>query len=222
VNKRVLFTGAVVALAGAAAVIRSSHTPQQPAVQIRSAAQPAVPPEAPVRRVVYVAGAVARPGVYELPPGARVQAALRAAGGALPGADLEAVNLARPVEDGEEIAVPRPGELVRTASAGGEPSETGRRRRRRRHHGSGERGAARRQEKEPPAETVDVNAASAEELETLPGIGPSLAERIVTFRETNGPFGSAEDLLDVNGMNDRRLEEIEPYIETGGKAPRSP
>ena len=215
-NKRVLFTGAVVALAGAAAVIRSSHTQQQPAVQIRSAAQPAAPSAAPPRRVVYVAGAVVRPGVYELVPGARVEAALRAAGGALPGADLEAVNLARPVEDGEEIAVPRPGELARASSAGAEPGESGgRRKRRHRHRAGGERGAARRQEKEPPAEPVDVNAASAEELETLPGIGPSLAERIVTFRETNGPFGSTGDLLDVNGMNDRRLEEIAPFIRTG-------
>jgi competence protein ComEA len=216
VNKRVLFTGAVVALAGAAAVIRSSHTgQQQPPLQISSVPRAAEPSQAPARRVVYVAGAVARPGVYEVPPGARVESALRAAGGALPGADLEAVNLARPLEDGEEIAVPRPGEPVRASSAEGDPGEGGRRHRRHRRRAAGERASTRRQEKEPPAEPVDVNAASAEELETLPGIGPSLAERIVTFRETNGPFGSAGDLLDVNGMNDRRLEEIAPYIRAG-------
>lgn len=127
---------------------------------------------------VHVAGQVRTPGVVELPAGSRVADAVTAAGGALPGADVTALNLAAVVPDGAQIRVPAPGDEPLTDAAlvtadGGDGSEDG---------------------------TVDVNRAGAAELETLPGIGPVLAERIVAWRTDNGPFGSVESLRDVPGI----------------------
>ncbi len=161
-----------------------------------AAAVPAIAPLAAVRPwralipgsggavVVYVAGEVARPGVYRLPAGSRAEAAVRAAGGLRPGADPVAVNLAERVEDGEEIAVPAPGEA---------PAP---RRRRRRGPAPkiGERGAARPAGARQGAQGSSRASPSIRTpptpvtLETLPGIGPGLAARIVEFRDANGPF----------------------------------
>jgi competence protein ComEA len=138
--------------------------------------------------VVHVVGQVAEPGVITLPAGARVGDALDAAGGATRRADLSAVNLARTVIDGEQVYVPRPGEQV--PAAGGGPSWSGA------AGGGGEGGL------------VDVNTADAATLETLPGIGPVLAERIVAWREENGPFASVDELGDVSGVGPSVLEQL--------------
>jgi competence ComEA-like helix-hairpin-helix protein len=204
-------------------------------------ASPAPARESPVERhglrtlTVYVAGAVARAGVYALPATSRANDAVRAAGGASGDADLVAVNLAEPLSDGEEIVVPVKGG---TDSAEAQPSTDGARaggrvhrashRKRRKHHkrrsaeaavtSEGSDGASSSPDPtvaaEGPSQIVDINAADANELETLPGIGPSLASRIVTFREINGPFSSADDLLDVNGMTQGRVDAISPYVAT--------
>ncbi|MGP6158385.1 MAG: helix-hairpin-helix domain-containing protein [Vulcanimicrobiaceae bacterium] len=159
--------------------------------------------------VVYVAGEVHQPGVYTLAAGARAVDALRAAGGPAGDADLVAVNLAEPLSDGEEIVVQPKGAANSSAALlGGVSASSGRRRRSGRHAG---RRSSLRSRKEPPAETVDLNRADAAALEELPGVGPALAARIVAFRDLNGPFASLDDLLDVNGMSDSRLEEIAPY-----------
>jgi competence protein ComEA len=236
-NQRLALSAAAVVLAAGAAVFRPWH-PSAPALagadSVAVAAARSSPPGAgpsaagvlpagvlpsagvlpaasrgSERAVVYVAGEVLRPGVYALPVSARAVDALRAAGGPGPGADLVAVNLAERLTDGEEIVVqPKGAPALLTASGTAGPLQAGRRRssgRSARHRrGSRSRKAA-------PAETVDLNRADAATLEELPGVGPALAERIVAFRQLNGPFASLDELLDVNGMSDSRLEEIAPY-----------
>jgi len=117
--------------------------------------------------VVDVSGAVAAPGLVELSAGARVADAIEAAGGASADAVLDELNLARRVEDGEQILVPRVGD-----------------------------------EEDPGGGLINLNQADASELETLPGVGPVLAERIVADREENGPFASVDDLGRVPGVGD--------------------
>lgn len=237
---------AVVTVAAATAAYRGFvHAPDAlpsaaPAGDLAIATQ--VPArESPVERraprtvTVYVAGAVARAGVYALPASGRANDAVRAAGGASGDADLVAVNLAEPLSDGEEIVVPVKGA---TGSVDAQPSTDGARaggrvhrashRKRKRHHKrrsaeaavTSDASDAAAASEDPvaasdgPTQIVDINAADENELETLPGIGPSLAARIVTFREINGPFSSADDLLDVNGMTQGRLDAITPYVAT--------
>lgn len=141
--------------------------------------------------MVHVAGAVARPGVVHLPAGARVLDALRAAGGGLPDADLDRLNLAAKVVDGQRIAVPRVGApgLGGLAAA---PDEAG-------DAGSG-------------AGPLDLNTASAAQLEALPGIGPSLAAAIVAEREKRGGFRSVGELRDVRGIGERRFADLEHRV----------
>lgn len=145
--------------------------------------------------VVYVAGAVAKPGIYRVPLGARAADAVAVAGGMLPGADALAVNLAARVSDGDEIAVLRVGESIRPAHV--------------------PRAAERRSRKRAPSSPgsfVNINTADAAALESVPGIGPALADRIVAIRDADGPFGSFDELLDVAGMTAARLERARPHL----------
>jgi competence protein ComEA len=159
-----------VALAAGAWYARSAPQPAPPVV-VASAEEAAV--ESGL--TVHVSGAVAEPGMVLVPQGARVADAVVAAGGALPDADLHAVNLAARVSDGQLLAVP-------SASAGG--------------GGTGSTGHDGR---------VAVNTASAADLESLPGVGPVLAQRIVDHRLRHGPFSTVEDLLDVPGIGEGKL-----------------
>jgi competence protein ComEA len=143
----------------------------------------------PSSLVVHVAGAVARPGVYELNDGARVHDAIAAAGGAVRRADPDALNLAAAVADGERIYVPRLGESVPVAL-----EDT--------PDGSGN----------VPAETIDLNHATVEELDVLPGVGPATAAAIVDHREQNGPFATVDDLEDVRGIGPAKLEAIRDLV----------
>jgi competence protein ComEA len=220
-----LFTLALVGLAAVAALFRSTAASRAPAAPafVESSAGPHVArmhAESavghPARVVVYVAGQVLRPGVYELPSGSRSEAAIRAAGGLRSSADAVAVNLAAPLEDGEEIAVPAHGEI---APGGSGSRRSGRERRLGRHHERRLHGAAsgRHRVRKAPDQPVDLNSADAAALETLPGIGPGLAARIVEFRDANGPFASLDDLLDVTGTSPRLIEELQPYALVGGR-----
>jgi competence protein ComEA len=153
----------------------------------------------PSEIVVDVAGRVRNPGVYTFHPGDRVIDAIRRAGGALPGADLMSLNLAAPLTDAEQIIVGRAdgkGPPSSTTSAGG--SGTGG------TSGGGSTG-------EPPRK-VNINTASLEELDSLPGIGPVLAQRIIDYRTQHGPFQSVQDLLDVPGIGDSHLADLEPLV----------
>lgn len=147
-----------------------------------SAAQSSVSEEV----TVHAAGAVVTPGVYRLPGGSRVTDLLNAAGGATADADLDQLNLAAPLSDGERILVPRRGETV---SAAANPSSA---------NGSSTK--------------VDLNTATAEELDKLPGIGPATAEAIIRYRETRGRFRSVTELLEVRGIGEAKLEQLRPLV----------
>ena len=145
--------------------------------------------------VVHVTGAVSRPGVVTLPPGSRVTDAINAVGGASAEADTQQLNLARVLTDGEQIRVPRIGEVLPDpapqpggATTPGARTAPGK---------SGDGGAS---------GTVNINTASASELEKLPGIGPALAQRIVEYRDSHGPFASVDSLTDVPGIGKAKLE----------------
>lgn len=146
--------------------------------------------------LVHVVGAVAEPGLVTLPEGARVADAVEAAGGVTRKADLTAVNLARTVVDGEQLYVPEPGELVGAPAAPGSG-------------GPGGSGGA------SADGTVDINAADAVMLEALPGVGPSIAQAIVEWREANGPFASVDELQDVPGIGPATLDEIRESARVG-------
>lgn len=149
--------------------------------------------------VVYVAGAVEHPGLYRLRGGARAADAVRRAGGLLPQADPVAVNLAERLSDGEEIAVLRTGEAPRART--------------RRAAGSSRR---RKSAATVPSAPLDLNAADETALASLPGVGDTLAARIVEYRRVNGPFASVDELADVAGMSQRRVDALAPYLVAGG------
>jgi competence protein ComEA len=190
------------------------------------------PPPAEV--VVHVVGAVKNPGVVHLPNGARAVDAIDKAGGSLTNADLEQLNLAAKVQDGTQLYVPRKGQAPsppprRSSVTGqisplqvdvpdrievappyravravpdapvGSTSPLGR---------SGSRA-----KKEAPTGTVSLNSATLEELETLPGVGPATAQKILDFRTSNGGFKTVDDLLSVKGIGPKKLEKIRPYVQ---------
>lgn len=169
-------------------------------------AGPGSPPPSESSVVVHVLGAVARPGLVTVPGDSRVADAIDAAGGASGDADLARVNLARPVVDGERLYVPRVGESEIPATVdgggaggGGAGASAGG------GTGAGGGGSA-------SQGVVDLNAADQATLETLPGIGPALAQRILAWREEHGRFGSVQDLLQVSGIGDARFAELEPRV----------
>lgn len=134
--------------------------------------------------VVYVSGAVASPGVLTLPASSRVIDAITAAGGATPEADLESINLARILVDGEQIRVAVVGETPPAASEAGTPAGT----------------------------CVRLTTATEAELQTLPGIGPALAQRIISYRATHPRLSSVEELDDVPGIGPSLIEKIRPGV----------
>ncbi|NHN56081.1 ComEA family DNA-binding protein [Calidifontibacter sp. DB0510] len=160
---------------------------------------------APTTVVVHVVGQVRRPGVVSLRVGARVSDAVQAAGGALPSADLTNLNLARVLTDGEQIRVPKPGEVVTPppvpgggAGAGAGAGGGG--------AGAGSGGSA------GPTAPVNLNTADETALDTLPGVGPVLASRIVQWRTANGRFTSVDELGEVSGIGDKLLEQLRPLV----------
>jgi competence protein ComEA len=209
-----------VGIAAVATFFRAPAAPPATRMQVGELARR--PTDAKVERaigavVVYVVGEVKHPGVYRLEGGARIERALAAASGPTAKADLLAVNLAAPLTDGEQVFVPAKGtsasvaaQLAQSAALSSESSISAttakQKRPSRTHHRRG------RAHKAPPAQPIDLNLADVSALEELPGIGPSLAERIVTYRDLNGRFRSADELLDVAGMTDRRLDAISAYI----------
>jgi competence protein ComEA len=180
----------VVSLAGAGLwYVRSLPKP----IQVRADRDPVAavastsPTPSPALVLVDVAGWVRRPGVYEFHEGDRVIDALHAAGGARPGAALETLNLAAPLTDGTQILVPKQNAISSAPSSapvGGTGATT----------------------------KVNVNTASSEELQTLPGIGEVLAQSIIDYRTQNGPFASIDDLVEVSGIGDVTLSNIQDLV----------
>ena len=149
--------------------------------------------------LVHVVGQVHRPGVVRLSPGARVLDAVHGAGGAKASADLQYLNLARPVADGEQIMVPKPGEIVAAAVV----------------PGAGAAGAGRGGESRDAGSAgglVDLNSADASALDLLPGVGPVLSQRILDWRAQHGRFSSIDELGEVSGIGDRLLAQIKPKV----------
>jgi competence protein ComEA len=137
---------------------------------------------------VHAAGAVAQPGVVTVPGGSRVTDGVAAAGGPAPDADLDQINLAAPVSDGERVYVPRRGETVLAAT------------------GSGSGGGAAASDG-----IVNINSADAATLESLPGVGPATAQAIIDYRTQHGRFRSVDDLLNVRGIGPSKLSQIKPH-----------
>jgi competence protein ComEA len=137
--------------------------------------------------VVDVVGAVRRPGLYALRDGSRIADAVRRAGGTTGKADLEAINLAAPVEDGLQVVVPRRQPLIQAGGGGSDATA-------------------------PASGPVHLNTATLEQLDTLPGIGPVTAQKILDWRQTHGAFTSVDDLDAVPGIGPARLEQLRDLV----------
>ncbi len=172
-----------------------------PPIALDGAAERGSRPEAKrgsVRRIyVHVAGAVRRPGLFRVPAGARTAAAIARAGGLSRKADVALVNLAAPLQDGQQVLVPEAGTAASPAAAAG--SGTGG------VTGSPVAGGL-------PAAPISLSSATPEQLDTLDGIGPTLSERIIEYREANGGFRSLEELREVDGIGDKRFESLSQAV----------
>ncbi len=179
-----LAAGILFGLFVAALVWVVARSPSGEAVILRPA-----PTEKPV--IVYITGAVPRPGVYALPKDARVQDGISAAGGFLAEADKSKINLAALLDDGQKLDIPfvegatlvlgTPVATIITSST----------------------------------ELVNINTASADQLDSLPGIGPTTAQKIIDYREQNGPFVSTQDIINVSGVGPGTYERIKDLITVG-------
>ena len=158
--------------------------------------------------LVHVAGAVRRPDVYEFREGDRVRDAIKRAGGALPNSDLNAVNLAAKLTDGQQVYVPVVGEAVRRTQA--DAATAGQR-----AVGSGRTSTARRSTKKltsPSEGTVNINTADSETLQRLPGVGPATAQRIIEYRERKGRFSAREELMEVRGIGPKKFAKMKALV----------
>lgn len=162
--------------------------------------------------VVSIAGAVATPGLYELPGGSRVQHVLDAAGGVLPEADLAAVNPAVRLQDGEQIVIPAVAAVNDADIPVADPATpTGAPMAISSSVPDSVSGAATGDE----AATIDINSADQDDLEQLPGIGPAKAEAIVAYRDEHGPFETIDELAEVDGISEEMVDDLSPYIRAG-------
>ncbi len=168
----------------AGALVWVSRSPSGKPIELMPA--PTQPP-----LVVHVIGAVPRPGVYELPEGSRIQDAIQAAGGLLAQAEVSFINLAAPLEDGQQLDIPYKDGAPASDPFSDEPQAT---------------------LDVNQSELIDINTASVEELDTLPGIGPTTAQKIIEYREVNGPFQDIEDIMNVSGIGPATFEEIKDLI----------
>jgi competence protein ComEA len=171
-----------------AAVVQAPQVTDAPTGGVTSA------PSGPSELLIHVVGQVVTPGVYRLPPGSRVADALGLAGGPLPDAALESVNLARALVDGEQVLVPGPGQPAPAPGATGGGTDP-------------ESGGGRRADG-----TLDLNLASAEEFEELPGVGPVLAQRILEHRTAIGRFTSVGELRDVTGIGEKTFQALSAEV----------
>jgi competence protein ComEA len=190
----------LVAAIGFAAYHFWAGRPETVTVPPVAAAVPAVPRPSPgpppaadgataARAVlVDIAGKVRRPGVRRLPAGSRVGDAVKAAGGALPGIDTSALNLARLVADGEQILVGAPAPPAGSGPGSGLGAGAG------------------------PAAPVSLSTATPEQLESLPGVGPVLAQHIIDYRARHGGFTSIDQLNEVTGIGDHRFADLKPLV----------
>lgn len=170
-----------------------SSDPQGPGLMPGPSAGPPPTAAAGGQIVVDVSGKVRRPGIQHLPAGSRVADALRAAGGVREGTDVTALNRARVLTDGEQVVVGVP---ALQPVGGGAPGGGG-------GEGAGQAG---------PPTPVSLTTATVEQLDTLPGVGPVLAQHIVDYRTEHGGYRSVDELREVNGIGDRRFADLRPLV----------
>jgi competence protein ComEA len=194
-RRRVLLGALLLALVlvlGARFLVRagSSAGPVAPPIIGSTEAGAGAAPVAAPKLVVYVVGAVRRPGVYRLAEGTRVEDAVIRAGGTTPKADLIGVNLAAPLADGQQVLVPARLPAAVAAAEGAAVSAGG----------------------SVPAGPVQLSVATVEQLDTLPGIGPITAQKIVDYRTAHGAFRSVDDLDEVPGIGPSRVEQLRDLV----------
>lgn len=199
--KNVLYVllGVMAGFVLAGVLIFVSRAPAGQPIALRPA-----PTKAPI--AVHVIGAVPRPGLYEFAEGARVQDAIDAAGGLLSTANVNAINLAALLGDGQQLSVPYqsgqepvgevstlelPGSFDNNDSASEESSLSA------------------------DGELININTAALDELDGLPGIGPTIAQRIIDYRTENGPFSTIDEIMDVSGVGPATFDEIKDLITVG-------
>ncbi len=183
--------GVIFGLFGAGAVILASAPPRGAPIQL-------LPPPTPAPIQVHISGAVHNPGVYELPLESRVQDAIQVAGGFTEDAQQEGINLAAKLQDGDQVLVP----AQRTSASypmGDSTSQT----------------ADQQSLTQSTSNIVNINSASQDELETLPGIGPVTAQKIIEYRQSNGDFSSIEGIQKVSGIGPATFDKIEALITVG-------
>ena len=163
---------------------------------VDGAPETSVPATTPVTVTVHVAGQVRSPGVYAVPSGGRVADAVVAAGGTAAEADVEQLNLAARVTDGERVYVPKKGEPP-PAVVAAPPAGAG--------AGGGAKAGA-------PVGPVDLNTATSDQLEALPGVGPATSKAILAYRSSHGRFRSVTELLEVPGIGPAKLEALRPLV----------
>lgn len=189
-RRTLVVLGAVLAAAVGLTVFFTRPQPPQPAAVVATTPSPVASlsarPSPSGEVVVEVVGKVQRPAVVTLPAGSRVQDALEAVGGPKPGVDTSDQNLARVLADGEQIRIG----LEPAAPVGASPQPTA-------------------------GGLIDINTASLEVLQEIPGVGPVIAARIVTFREQNGGFRAVEELLEVSGIGEATFAQMQPVVTVG-------
>ena len=185
----ILLAAAIIATAAGGIVLMFRSADQSDGVVVTMPTPVTTPDSTAVDSTikVYISGQANLPGVYELPAQSRADDALRAAGGPTSQADLDSVNLAKRLSDEDQIHIPSR-EEERSATAPGSRASS------------------------PPGKLL-LNTATAEELETLPNIGPSRAKAIIEYRDKNGPFASVDDLTNVSGIGTGILESIRDLVE---------
>jgi competence protein ComEA len=182
---------------GGDSAVSISTPPARAAAGARDTSGAPNSPAASRSLVVDVAGEVRRPGVYRVPPGSRADTAVQQAGGVTKRGESAAVNLAMPLHDGQQIVVPRRGGAA-PAAAGGS---------------SGGAGGATATPGAGSAQPISLSTATAEQLDSLDGIGPTLAARIVQYREAHGGFHTVDELRQVSGIGDKRFEALRKSVQ---------
>jgi len=195
--KNVLYTlvGVMAGFALAGLLLFISRAPAGEPIKLLPA-----PTKEPI--AVHVVGAVPRPGLYEFAEGARVQDAIDAAGGLLASASVDTINLAALLEDGQQLNIPfKAGEEPSTSNSSDDTSLV-------------LPGATEASSSGSSQDLININTASVEELDSLPGIGPTIAQRIIDYRDENGPFQTIEDILNVSGVGPSTFDQIKDLITT--------